>query len=642
MEFWCMVIAYDPNPSTNENKPRLLKEFLIKFTVMNGKKPLTLNLNTFTISTGLDYNNGVYVPHASPGAVKAELAKIVMNLSYLDKTPVLKNLFPVAWRIMLPFVIQVDMGEIIYSDLVTKLLNKSRLRYVSYLRYIFCALEALLGLEYTQDEKISPYDYCKQLEGFSVSTSFVCKEKEREVLDYLERNIQLASTGLPSTLDESTRKSQPFPKGTTTDPKDSGGNDQPADKGLPSTTSNKGMAKTMSRPKGPLKDKDSGGNKRPADMEPINPTIFDPSGTGAKYQESQILKPYNSKHLVMSKTCYSLMMKWFKKVMRRKCLRLENTWMRTLRKVSRVLFNRLTEAQWAQHEEVVVFYADLKDAIKGNYKENINHMEQTDKVIDAVMNSFDKNSIARGDLLNAVNGVTETLKAVQDVVKEDLVLNKKVLEATKAHTMNSTHLTELLALIKNLDFQGLKYLSLMTEIYQSFKGQSSAPSSSVPQITLAITEGPANIQAHLDKKEKIKKAVEEAKLFKMTKIEVIKKNNSIVKDLMTSLGKRYERLKKIPEELGIQSALPALVPRQVISQSLGRKRKHIELEPEIKVPRWNDIHKVGVDSLVSELVMALVVKTQENSMFGLKLRKLIVEHPDQEKLQSKKVKLEAL
>ncbi|GJZ61651.1 hypothetical protein Tco_0617788 [Tanacetum coccineum] len=42
---------------------------------------------------------------------------------------------------------------------------------------------------------------------------------------YLERNIQLSSMGLPSTLDEGTRKSQPLPKGTTTDPKDSRGND---------------------------------------------------------------------------------------------------------------------------------------------------------------------------------------------------------------------------------------------------------------------------------------------------------------------------------------------------------------------------------------------------------------------------------
>ncbi|GJW04561.1 hypothetical protein Tco_1563417 [Tanacetum coccineum] len=62
-----------------------------------------------------------------------------------------------------------------------------------------------------------------------------------------------------------------------------------------------------------------------------------------------------------------------------------------------------------------------------------------------------------------------------------------------------------------------------------------------------------------------------------------KKKNSIVKDLMTSLGKRYERLKKIPKELGIQSALPAPILEQAPSQSSRRKRKHMELEPEIKV-----------------------------------------------------------
>ncbi|GKD65752.1 hypothetical protein Tco_1307860 [Tanacetum coccineum] len=124
---------------------------------------------------------------------------------------------------------------------------------------------------------------------------------------------------------------------------------------------------------------------------------------------------------------------------------------------------------------------------------------------------------------------------------------------------------------------------------------------------------------------------------------------------MTSLGKRYERLKKIPKELGIQSALPAPIREQAPSQSSGRKRKHMELEPEIKVPglecnrslpkafqRWNDIHKVGVDSLVSYLVMASMIKTLENARFSLKLKKLIAEHPDQEKLQSKKVKLEAV
>nr|GFB08344.1 hypothetical protein [Tanacetum cinerariifolium] len=223
---------------------------------------------------------------------------------------------------------------------------------------------------------------------------------------------------------------------------------------------------------------------------------------------SRILKPYNSKHLLTYKPCYSLMMKWIKKVTRKKCLRLEKTWMRTLRqvqspspnadkpdsshvqdtdestsessldlkkfdnilplterqlvkylrKVFRVLFNRLTEAQWVQHKEADVSHADLKAAIKGYYEENINHREQTDKVIEAAMNSHDKNSIARGDLLNALNGVTKELMAFQDFVKENLVLNKKVHKATWAYTKISTHLTELLTLIKNFDFQGLKSL----------------------------------------------------------------------------------------------------------------------------------------------------------------------------------------
>ncbi|GKC13589.1 hypothetical protein Tco_1010371 [Tanacetum coccineum] len=137
-----------------------------------------------------------------------------------------------------------------------------------------------------------------------------------------------------------------------------------------------------------------------------------------------------------------------------------------------------------------------------------------------------------------------------------------------------------------------------------------------------------------------------------------KKKNSIVKDLMTSLSKRNERLNKIPEELGIQFALPALVPEQASSQTSGRKRKPMELEPEVKVPglkcnrslpegipfvnHMDDIHKVGVDSLVSYLVMASKVKTEENARFSLKLRKMIADHPDQDKLKSKKVKLEAL
>ncbi|GJT18733.1 hypothetical protein Tco_0877439 [Tanacetum coccineum] len=93
--------------------------------------------------------------------------------------------------------------------------------------------------------------------------------------------------GLPSTLNEGTRTSQPFPEGNITSPKDSGGNIQPFDRYLTSTTSDEGTAKTMSCLEGSRGDKDSGGNKPPADIEPQNPTDADLLGTGAKYQEDQ-------------------------------------------------------------------------------------------------------------------------------------------------------------------------------------------------------------------------------------------------------------------------------------------------------------------------------------------------------------------
>nr|GEV87644.1 hypothetical protein [Tanacetum cinerariifolium] len=47
----------------------------------------------------------------------------------------------------------------------------------------------------------------------------------------------------------------------------------------------------------------------------------------------------------------------------------------------------------------------------------------------------------------------------------------------------------------------------------------------------------------------------------------------------------------------------------------------------------------GVDSLLTYLVMASNITTPKNTKFYLKLRKLIADHPDQEKLSSKRVKL---
>ncbi|GJR83073.1 hypothetical protein Tco_0153858 [Tanacetum coccineum] len=97
--------------------------------------------------------------------------------------------------------------------------------------------------------------------------------------------------------------------------------------------------------------------------------------------------------------------------------------------------------------------------------------------------------------------------------------------------------------------------------------------------------------------------------------------------------KVYKSTNRRTFENSISSSCPIL--EQASSKSLGRKRKHMELEPEIKVPG------LDWDRSLPE-VIALMIKTLENVRFCLKLKKLIAEHPDQEKLKSKRVKLEAL
>ncbi|GJW90516.1 retrovirus-related pol polyprotein from transposon TNT 1-94 [Tanacetum coccineum] len=325
-----------------------------------------------------------------------------------------------------------------------------------------------------------------------------------------------------------------------------------------------------------------------------------------------------------------------------------------------------------------------------------------------------------------------------------------------------------------------KIKSMMTETFQAFKVQSSTPSSSMPQTTLAITEGPSHVRgrmsdrltlkppfytkeehvamdddtekpesdkaeeepknavpisavkptetptpedpdelikvpymingkmyhltndeinAHMEKEDKIKKAAKEAKMCEMTKTEVIKvvqkeaekirldykiifsvkvgekfkkaqdvkhqvikiEHSQKVKRLMDLNKKRVEQYivpeldelgpiiqkkKKIVKDLMISlgKSLPEGVP--FVNNMVIEEPKYVIFFTDVfgdqSFQRWNDIHKVGIDSLVSYLVMASMIKTSKNARLRLKLKKLIAEHPDQEKLQSKRVKLDAV
>ncbi|GKD31166.1 hypothetical protein Tco_1241944 [Tanacetum coccineum] len=132
------------------------------------------------------------------------------------------------------------------------------------------------------------------------------------------------------------------------------------------------------------------------------------------------------------------------------------------------------------------------------------------------MSSLEKSSSTNNDLYKGLNVITEILKNINTAVKDDPAANQKISEDTKTYTKISFNVTEVLSLVKGFDFATLlstmkdlqahalkqdeeledtsSIKSLMTEMYNSFRGQSSlAPSDSVTP-TLALTHIPANVE----------------------------------------------------------------------------------------------------------------------------------------------------
>ncbi|GKA28281.1 hypothetical protein Tco_0714449 [Tanacetum coccineum] len=434
-EFWCTAIAYDPSPPFDDFVARPLKEYLIKFSMMNGKKPLTLDFKTFCTSTGLDYNNGEYVAHPSLEAVKAELAKIVTNLSYLDKTPVLKNSFLVAWRIQFTFVIQVLGG------------NYSSIEYVNSIQQMI-AYYLITGTKKTHSVSSGQTAYPQDTEG----------------------NIQPAVKRSHSPLDEGTRKSQPLLEGTTTDLKDSRENIQSADKGLPSMVPDEGTGKTKPLSEGPHRDKDLEGFKPSADMKPSITLAVDLSRTDAKYQADQTQS---------ARLRYRSLTKNKGKTSSEVKPNTQTLLLTIAADVQALLFSdddlakseddvfeagdeidedihhtdeeetQLTKDQWEKHKEAAASYAYLNTEIKGIH----DAAYKVYKGIEAAFSTYEKLLVMfQAHYGKDAEKILGSLKVIQDAVKEDHALNKKVIEATEANTKNSTNLTELLTLIKSFDF----------------------------------------------------------------------------------------------------------------------------------------------------------------------------------------------
>ncbi|GJZ11855.1 hypothetical protein Tco_0546614 [Tanacetum coccineum] len=216
-----------------------------------------------------------------------------------------------------------------------------------------------------------------------------------------------------------------------------------------------------------------------------------------------------------------------------------------------------------------------------------------------------------------INGKPEVIKVVQDEAKK-IGLDPKKIASAKAgekfkkaqdakHQVLKREHTEKVR--KSLELRKHKFECYMWTINNRLKPETITdikihPKTKPVVITVYRGTDDRNFDVH------IPFAFGAFGIFELDELREIipKKKNAVVHDLMNLISQRYERIRKIPEEHGIKSALPAPAPEQASSQFSRKKRKHMELEPET----------------------------------NLKLKKLIAEHPDQKKLKSKKVKLESL
>ncbi|GJY51434.1 hypothetical protein Tco_0442281 [Tanacetum coccineum] len=560
MEFWSTDVAFDSFPSTGEPK----KCPLIKFSILNGQRPLTRDFNTFCSSTGLNYNNDKYVDHPTPEVVKKELGKLAINPSYLDKTPVLKNSFPVAWIILFTFVIQVlggnysstkqvnsiqqlfayslitgtevDIGEIIYRDLDPSKVTDNELtaHMIAVNNQRDLVSPPPLAAKPKKGKSQTVTSTLPQSQGPDASEALFKKRKQpeskrpsTETKESPPKPME-ASTGLPSTLDEGTRQSKPLPEGTATHPKDSGGNKQPLDRDITSTTSDEGTAKTTPRPEVSLGDKDSEGNIPPADMEPIHTPVADPSRVGAKYQvdETQSTRlRYRSLIENEGKTSSEvepdikpLQLQTFADI---QAYLLSEDELDKECNEEEVLAtgDDMDEDIQAVEEEAAVSYADLKASIDQYYNENLAHRDQTEKLMEASTSSLDRSITTISDLYKGLDVISQLLKDISNVVKDDPAANQKLNEATEtfahalkqeeasaAWTKSSTNMawnlgsrmtaveisqTALKREVSSLRQDTSEIKSMIAETYQAFKGQ---PASGNDTPTLALTHILANVE----------------------------------------------------------------------------------------------------------------------------------------------------
>ncbi|GKB57396.1 hypothetical protein Tco_0913582, partial [Tanacetum coccineum] len=139
---------------------------------------------------------------------------------------------------------KIDIGEIIFNELVTRLTDKPRKKCVAYPMFLSCVLENLLGSEYTQDKALGSIPSVLRVPPKVTKGKKQSKTKKTSLI---QSTLKFTNKKEPS---KATDTSQSVSSGQSSDPQDTKGNKQPAVKGLPSTQPKDGTRKSKLLPEG--------------------------------------------------------------------------------------------------------------------------------------------------------------------------------------------------------------------------------------------------------------------------------------------------------------------------------------------------------------------------------------------------------
>ncbi|GKC25443.1 hypothetical protein Tco_1027593 [Tanacetum coccineum] len=653
-EFWCTVVVEDPNPPEDDYEVRPFKEFIIKFTVKNDKKPLTL-----------DYNKGNYIAHPSPRVVKAELAKIATNEA-LDPSKV--TLIELTASMIEVINLESSVTPLLYSK------KKKKSQTVSQPKPKTQVPEASGALpqprKNTKPKTISLVQVTvtppSETTEDSNKTQSVSSGQTTYPYD-TKGNTQPAVKGSHSLLREGTRKSKPFPENSEDELKDDSDDDVfEAGEEMDEDIQEPDHDETQTHPS----------IETPTE-EPLSTEHQSPSPNKEKPESSK------EKKIDASDSKSSSCSETFKPY--------DNYMPITERKL-----------------EANASYADMKWSIDEFHSTTFRQYENTDAALinyQQILNLFKTNHNI------GIKRMLDNLQEVQNAVKEDPALNKKILEVAEAYTKNSTNLIELLTL-DNLSL--LPQAVPTDETPSQTKGekvdmktkekepevanenepvqepQVSEPipftivrplTKNAPEVEMiralsrlqlidTILEVRQDPDAPFIKKQKVElNVLNKERLEKLAKAKELRKKRIDQHKWTTSSRLKPEAITNIhihpnkkpviitvyidndrrnfniynPFKFGDfeVTEFDELASEQVPSQISGRKRNVQELEPEA-FQRISDIHKVDVETLLSYMVMSSNVNTPANQRLCIVLRSLIDNHPDKEKLKSKKVKFEVV